>query len=232
MRYCFFFLLVSVLAVWWPKHAAAQTLDAAALASHHTVAVLPFEVAVDGLRLHYIRYYMGIDSTTATQQRLSAEQQQEARQAAYQMQALVHKQLLKKQPKHGYRVQFQPVADTNRRLQAAGITYENLASQSMDQLRQALGADAVLSGQVMLYQSVPKGLGIAARLLSKDPIVDPLSALEPSQTTASLLLYDCQSGQPVWRYDFARTGPNALKPSRLAPRLVWQALPVFPYCQP
>ncbi|RYY18271.1 MAG: hypothetical protein EOO36_08590 [Cytophagaceae bacterium] len=234
MRYRFLFLLVRVLVAGVPRLAAAQTLDAAALAGHHTVAVLPFEVSVDGLRLHYLRYYIGIDSTAATQQHLSAEQQQEARQAAYQMQALVHRQLLKKQPRHGYRVQFQALAETNRRLQAAGITYENLTSQPMDQMRQVLGVDALLSGQVLLYQSVPKGLGLAIRILSSEQLLLPNqpSALAPSQTTASLAVFDCRGDRLAWRYDFARTGPNALKPARLAPRLVRAALPTFPYCQP
>jgi hypothetical protein len=86
MRYRFLFLLVSVLAAWPLVRAAAQAPDTAALASHRTVAVLPFEVTLDGLRLRYLPYYMGTDSTAATQQKLSAEQQQEARQVAYQMQ--------------------------------------------------------------------------------------------------------------------------------------------------
>lgn len=233
MRYRFLFLLVSALAAWPLRHAAAQVPDTAALASHRTVAVLPFEVTLDGLRLRYLPYYMGTDSTAATQQKLSAEQQQEARQVAYQMQQGVADQLLKQQPKHGYRVQFQPVAETNQRLQAAGISYDNLLSQPMSRLRQVLGVDAVLSGQVMLFQAVPKGIGLAVRVLSADPIFpNQNSGLAPSQTTANLALFDCQRDHLVWRYDFARTGPNALKPERLAPRLVKAALPVFPYCQP
>jgi hypothetical protein len=233
MRYLFLFLLVSVLAAWRPQCAAAQVPDTSALASHRTVAVLPFEVTLDGLRLRYMPYYMGVDSTAATQHKLSAEQQQEASQVAYQMQQAVAEQLLKQQPPKGYRVQFQPVAETNRRLQAAGITYDNLLSQPMSQLRQVLGVDAVLSGQVMLYQAVPKGLGLALRILSDEPLLasNQPSALASSQTTASLALFDCQRDRLVWRYDFARTGPNALKPARLAPRLVQAALPAFPYCQ-
>lgn len=227
MRSCLFFLLLGGLLGWQPGQAAAQTFEAAALASHKVVAVLPFEATLEGLRMRDLRHLGTADT-------MSAAQQQEARKVAYQMQVLLYLELLGHQPRHGYQVQFQPVAETNRRLQAAGITYANLASQSMSQLRQALGVDAVLSGQVLLYQSVPKGLGLAVRLLSNEPLLfsNQPSAVTPSQTTANLTLHDCQSGRLAWRFDFARTGPNALKPVRLAPRLVREALPVFPYCQP
>lgn len=160
-----------------------------------------------------------------------AARRQQQLEVAYQMQGLMMQQLQEKQPKHGYRVQWQPVDETNRRLLAAGITYAELAKQPLSHLRQVLGVDALLTGQVLLYQPIPKSMGLALRVLNNEPLLYGPSTVPPSQTEASLALYDCASGRLVWQFDFGRTGPNALPPVRLAPRLVKAALPSLPYCQ-
>ncbi|RZK47830.1 MAG: hypothetical protein EOO59_17335 [Hymenobacter sp.] len=232
----FLFLLVGLLTTWGPLPAAAQTAEAAAtLAGHRTVAILPMEVAQP--KLSDVRFTIP-DTLTAKrqQQQLEAKQRQEGRQVAYQMQELLYAQLLAQQPAKGYSVQFQSVAETNRRLQAAGITYDSLLNQSvaLPRLARVLGVDAVLAGQVLLFQFLPRGLGLAARLLLNEPVLpnDPSGNLPTSKTGATLLLYDCRSAQLAWTFDFTRTGNNTLKPERLAPKLVKAALPVFPYCQP
>jgi hypothetical protein len=229
----FFFLLVGLLAAWGPL--AAQSAEGAAtLASHRTVAILPMQVAQP--KLSDIRL-AGIDTLAATQQQrqAAATRKRESSQVAYQMQELVYAQLLAQRPSKGYSVELQTVAETNSRLQAAGITYDRLLAQSasLPQLAQVLGVDAVLTGEVLLFQFLPRGMGLAARLLLNEPVLpnDPSSNLPTSKTGATLLLYDCRSGQLAWSFDFTRTGNNALKPERLAPKLVKAALPAFPYCQ-
>jgi hypothetical protein len=217
----FLFLLVGLLTVGGPLVAAAQTAEAAAtLASHRTVAILPMQVAKPKLS----------DMRADT---LGTARQPEARQIAYQMQALVYAQLLAQQPAKGYSVQLQSVAETNTRLQAAGLTYEKLLAQSasLPQLAQILGVDAVLTGEVLLFQFLPRGMGLAARILLNEPVLanDPSGNLPSSKTGATLLLYDCHSSQLAWTFDFTHTGNNALKPERLAPKLVKAALPTFPY---
>jgi hypothetical protein len=232
----FLFLLVGLLTAGGPLAAAAQTAEAAAtLASHRTVAILPMQVAQPKLR--DIRPAV-LDTMKAAQrplQQAEANRQQEARQVAYQMQELVYAQLLAQRPAKGYSVQLQPVAETNSRLQAAGITYDKLLAQSasLPQLAQVLGVDAVLTGEVLLFQFLPRGMGLAARLLLNEPVLpnDPSSNLPTSKTGATLLLYDCRSSQLAWTFDYTRTGNNALKPERLAPKLVKAALLAFPYCQ-
>lgn len=220
----FLCLLVGLLTAGGPLTAAAQTAEAAAtLAGHRTVAILPMQVAKPKLS----------DIRVATADTLRAAQQPEARQIAYQMQALVYAQLLAQQPAKGYSVQLQSVAETNTRLQAAGLTYEKLLAQSasLPQLAQVLGVDAVLTGEVLLFQFLPRGMGLAARILLNEPVLsnDPTSNLPSSKTGATLLLYDCRSSQLAWTFDFTHTGNNALKPERLAPKLVKAALPTFPY---
>ena len=228
----FLSVLVGLLTAWGPLAAAAQTTEAAAtLASHRTVAILPMQVAQP--KLSDIR--AAFPDTLAATRQLQATQQQENRRVAYQMQELVYTQLVAQRPAKGYSVQLQAVAETNSRLQAVGITYEKLLAQSatLPQLAQVLGVDAVLTGEVLMFQFLPRGMGLATRLLLNEPVLpnDPSSNLPTSKTGATLLLYDCRSSQLAWTFDFTRTSNNALKPERLAPKLVKAALPVFPYYQ-
>lgn len=221
-----------------PGWAAVQTApptDAALLATHHTVAILPFEATVQVMQMRDFVYPNSTATAIMSQQQvqlpLDAAHRQQQLEVAYQMQGLTMQLLQEKQPKHGYRVQWQPVNETNRRLLAAGITYAELAKQPLSHLRQVLGVDALLTGQVLLYQPIPKSLGLALRVLNKEPLLYGPSTVPPSQTEASLALYDCASSRLVWQFDFGRTGANALPPGRLAPRLVKAALPSLPYCQ-
>ncbi|SES80585.1 hypothetical protein SAMN04487998_0316 [Hymenobacter actinosclerus] len=214
-----------------PQQYAGRTLNAPALSAHRTVAVLPFEVSQDRVRLRDIRYG-GADTTAATQRRIVGEwtdaQKREGKVVAYQLQQQLLTQLQARPPAAGYSVKFQPVAETNRRLQYAGISYEQLPGQSMSELQRILGVDALLSGQTDLYQPLPAGLGLAAKVLLNEPLVGP-SVIPSSQSTTNLTLHDCRTGELVWRFDFAGTGQGALRPDRLAERLVKAAAPVFPY---
>lgn len=233
MKRLILLLLGSVLALQAAAQVAVRTLEPAALAGHRAVAILPFEVAQDRLRARDIRYG-GTDTTAATARRASqawaARQRQEIRTTAYQLQALLYAQLLAQAPAPGYTVVFQPVAETNRLLLQAGITYENLAGQLMPDLQRVLGVDAILSGQTMLYQPLPKGVGLAARILFKEPIIsNQPSGVPRSAATTNLTIHDCATGKLAWRLDRQRAGDNALKPERLAQDLVRAALPAFPY---
>ena len=214
----------------------APPTDAALLAGHHTVAILPFEATVQVMKMHDLIYGTGPATAIMTRQRvqppLDSAQWQQQLEVAYQMQGLTMQQLQDRRPKHGYRVQWQPVAETNRRLLAAGITYAELAQQPLSRLQQVLGVDALLTGQVLLYQPIPKSMGLALRAFSNEPLLYGPSTVPPSQSDVTLALYDCASSRQVWQFDFTRTAANALPPVRLAPRLVKAALPSLPYCQP
>ncbi|GAB3232818.1 hypothetical protein GCM10027346_20320 [Hymenobacter seoulensis] len=232
-------VLLLLLAGWLaasctPSNYAVRTLDASALTAHRTVAILPFEVTQDRFRMRDLRY-LGSDTTLATQQRVqqdwTAQQQAESQALAYELQQLLYAELQKQRPAAGYTVQLQPVPETNRRLQAAGISYANLPERSMSELQQALGVDAILSGQTDLYQPLPGGLALAARLLLNEPLLatDSPSSIPFSQATTNLTVHDCRSGQLTWRFDYDRTGSAALKPAKLAADLVRRSASDFPY---
>ncbi|GAB2772151.1 hypothetical protein HNQ93_000724 [Hymenobacter luteus] len=229
-----FFGLLLLATACAPARYAAHTLNAPALVAHRTVAILPFEVTQDRLRLRDI-HYIAADTSGAALQRVQQEwhdkQRREGQAVAYQLQALLQARLREQQPPLGYSVQFQEVAETNRRLQQAGISYATLPEQSMEQLRQVLGVDAILSGQTDLYQPLPAGLGFAARALLQEPLLGSTapSAIPSSQATTNLTLHDCRTGQLVWRFDFERLGNAALRPTRLTRDLVRTSAAGFPY---
>jgi hypothetical protein len=224
--------LAATLTCCAPGRSTTSTLNQTALTAHRTVAILPFDVEQNRIQLSDIRF-PGADTTLTTQQRVrqewTAKQQWEGRHVAYRLQELFYDQLQAQKPTRGYTVQFQDVRETNRLLQQAGITYENLPDKSLEEVRQALGVDAVLSGETLLFQPLPNGVGLAARILLNEPLLGNQSIIPASEATTSLTLYDCREKQLAWRLDFQRTGNNALKPERLAQNLVRAAMPSFPY---
>ncbi len=225
-----FLLFLGLLSASCTRQSYSVTaMDAPALTAHRTVAIMPFDVQLDRLRLRDIRYAgtsPSAEDIAKRQQQWTAQQQLERRNLGYQLQQQLQLQLQAQRPSRGYTVQFQDVRETNKRLLQAGITYENLLDHSMKELQQALGVDAVLSGQTLLYQPLPNGLNLAARVL----LHENLSANVPSNTaTTNLTLHDCRNGRLSWRFDYERAGSASLKPERLSKDLVRAASYSFPY---
>ncbi|OON67703.1 hypothetical protein [Hymenobacter sp. CRA2] len=212
---------------------AARTVQAAPLTAHRSVAILPFDVALDRLRLRDLGY-LGTDpsaeATRQAQDQWTAQHEEERRTTAYALQNLLHQQLLAQQPARGYTVDFLSADETNRRLRAAGISYENLLDQSMPALQQALGVDAVLFGRAELHQPLPKGVELATRLLFNEPLINTAGAVDGA--TATLALRDARSGELAWSFSYERGGTNALQPARLTRHLVKAAAPALPYRRP
>ncbi|UOR05172.1 hypothetical protein MUN82_19820 [Hymenobacter aerilatus] len=212
---------------------ATRDVNQSVLATHRTVAILPFEVELDRLRTQDIVYH-GTGNPTpeqiAQRQQQWTEEQRQARETlAYDLQRSLHNQVQTAKKRGSYPVVFQSVGDTNERLRAAGITYDNLFEHSMTELQQALGVDAVLSGSATLYQPMPNGVAVAAHLLSNTPLLlgGPLTG---NVVTANLTVHDCRSGELVWRFNYERTGSTTLPTAEaLVKQLLRPATKTFPY---
>ncbi|MBW3130769.1 MULTISPECIES: hypothetical protein [Hymenobacter] len=212
---------------------ATRDVNQPVLATHRTVAILPFEVELDRLRTQDILYHGTSDPTPeqiAQRQQQWTESQRQAREAlAYELQRCLHNQVQTMRGQGSRSVAFQPVRETNQRLRAAGITYDNLFEHSMTELQQALGVDAVLSGAATLYQPMPNGVAVAAHLLSNTPLLlgGPLTG---NVTTANLTVHDCRSGEMVWRFNYERTGSTTVPTAdALVKQLLRPAAKTFPY---
>ena len=203
-----------------------QALEPAALAAHRTVAILPFAVELE--RLRDVVVHAGVWSTDSAARTLGSTLesglQAERRQMGYQLQAAFQAELMRQQVERPATSTFQNPAETNQRLARAGITYENLPTRSMAELRAALGVDAVLTGQTSMRQLLPGGVSIAVFVLSNssNPMAD-------NAVRTSLDIYDTQTGQLVWRFDHELHGKPSTSPVALSKALVRDMKGDFPY---
>ena len=205
------------------RSSVTTDVNQAALAAHRTVAILPFEVSLKRLRGADIRL-----QHPPTPAEWRQEKQRERREMAYDLQTQL-REALRQQNHDEYTVQFQPVSETNRRLRAAGISYDSLFAQPVPALRRALGVDAVLWGRAVLYQPLPNGVAVAARLLGSAPLLGN-GPLNGNDTRADLTIHDGRTGALVWRLAYRRSGA-VLPPAELARALVKSSVKTFPYCR-
>jgi hypothetical protein len=219
-------LLTGALSAGCARHSfQGRALAPAALATHRTVAILPFAVELERLRdvVTHPAVWASTASAPATdplQNALAAER----RQMGYQLQAALQAELLRQQAQHPAFSTFQTPAETNQRLARAGITYESLPTRSMAELRAALGVDAVLTGQTYMRQLLPGGVSIAVFVLSNNtnPMAD-------NAVRTYLDIYDAQDGRLVWQFDHELRGKPSTSPVALAKALVHDMRGEFPY---
>jgi hypothetical protein len=229
-----FFLLISFLVAGALSSGCARhsfqgrALAPAALATHRTVAILPFAVELERLRdavAHPGAWAAGATwpGGSPLQGALAAER----RQMAYQLQAALQAELVRQQAGHPATSAFQSPAETNQRLARAGITYESLPTRSMAELRAALGVDAVLTGHTYMRQLLPGGVSIAVFVLSNNnanPMAD-------NAVQTFLDIYDAQDGRLVWQFDHELRGKPSTSPVALARALARDMRGGFPYFQ-
>ncbi|WP_226171472.1 hypothetical protein [Hymenobacter lucidus] len=211
-RYLLPLLLLGLLASCSQRVYSTREIVPQALTRHRLVAILPFDVQLARIRLQ--------DIAAAPD---PEKQQEQRRLVAYQLQQELLKQLAERQAKHPYSVQFQNVAETNSRLERAGITYDNLNDHSMAELQAALGVDAILSGETSLFQPLPNGLAVALLVLTDT------GGLAPSEVLTNVTIHDCQSGELVWKFDHQLIGDLSPSPATLARVLVRNSARTFPY---
>ena len=201
-----------------------RVLAPAALATHHTVAILPFTVELERLRDLAVHAGAWADSTRPLGSTLESGLRAERRQMSYQLQAALQTELIRRQAQYPTTVAFQNPADTNQRLARAGITYESLPTRSMAELRAALGVDALLTGRTSMRQLLPGSVSIAVFVLSNstNPMAD-------NSVRTYLDIYDTQNGQLVWQFDHELAGKPSVSPVALAKELVHRMQGGFPY---
>ncbi|UOQ72721.1 hypothetical protein [Hymenobacter cellulosilyticus] len=224
-RSCFFALLLVGATACSQRSYSTRELVPQALSQHKLVAILPFDVQIDKLNLEPITYIgsdVSPEEIDKRRQRWEEKQQEQRKVVAYQLQQELLKQLVLRQAKRPYSVQFQNVAETNSRLERAGITYANLNDHSMAELKAALGVDAVLSGETSLFQPLPNGVAVALLVLTN-------AGIPQSEVLTNVTIHDCQSGELVWKFDHQQVGELSSSPATLARVLVRNSARTFPY---
>lgn len=177
-------------------------------AKHETVAVLPFITTIDRRNLK-----SGYDPEA-----LAAAELDEA----YKFQRQLALQFLNRMQKGEYTVTFQPVDRTNVLLERAGIEYEDLRAYTRDEIGDALGVDAIISGEIRRANPVGTGAAVASAFL-----VGIASAT--NEVTVTMSVHDAETGQLVWAYDHVAQGSLGSSSERLARGLMRNSASKFPY---
>ena len=187
------------------------------------MAILPFAVDLERLRDLVAHAKAWSDSANRPLgSTLESGLRAERRQMGYQLQAALQAELLRQQVQHPTTVTFQNPADTNQRLARAGITHERLPT-SMAELRAVLGVDALLTGETSMLQWLPGGVNIAVFVLGK---TNPMAV---NGVHTCLDIYDVQTGQSVWQFDYELRGKPSTSPAALAKPLVHDMQGGLPY---
>lgn len=164
------------------------------------VAVLP--VAVEEVWMRGLTRPALPDTTAAARQK----KWRRCQKIGYQLQTALYERL-RTQPTYAagrQPVWLQAPAETNQRLQQAGLRYEDLARQSPEQLRQVLGAGAVLLGHTTVTR-VPFGTELALNALLASS-----SASVPAQLVATSLTLRGPAEKPLWQASFTSGGNSPL----------------------
>ncbi|KUG08156.1 hypothetical protein [Solirubrum puertoriconensis] len=186
------------------------------LQTHRTVAVLPFYVRVERPWLSEVSF----DDLGMSEAEFDRRQAAEIRGLAYGLQG----ELATRLQQQSWRVQFQEVAETNKRLSQAGISLDSLGYRSTEELQQVLGVDAVLAGETRVVQSLPGPLAMLMLFAPTDPSEAPLNVVR-----SYLSVYDGRTGQLAWRFEHEQTGNVVVNAKSLGKELAKRAYTALPY---
>ncbi|KOY86882.1 hypothetical protein AD998_12660 [bacterium 336/3] len=174
---------------------------------HKTVAILPFQVTIKMKKLPKNTTVEDI----ARQEKLEATNIQNS----------VYTFLLRKSKK--YTVTFQDVAKTNALLAKAGITQENMATKTMDEIAKALEVDAVIGGSVVTDRPISEGGAVALAVLAG-------VWFAPSNEAKTVMtIHNGADAELLWRYERTVSGGVGSSTDDLVERMMRQIARNFPY---
>lgn len=129
---------------------------------------------------------------------------------------------LKEMSKNKYTVTFQDIDKTNALLSKAGITYEKLKGFSKEELCNALGVDAVISGKVIMDKPMSEGGAVALGLL--------LGVwASTNDVNVSMTIHDKTNSDLLWKYDWVAQGSVGSNTEQLTKGLMKNVSKKFPY---
>jgi hypothetical protein len=193
---------------------------------HHVIAVLPFEMVLDGDPPAKL---------TKEQIALIEEAESTAFQEAYYYrllhQASVHR-------KHPIRIEIQPVETTNRLLAEAGVGIRESWGLSAKSLARVLRVDAVISTSVekTRYLSDGESLGIDLGLQVVNDVTEgrlgpvlPWGLVKTHDIWANCELIDGLDGSVIWQTDIAQTADWQHSANQVVDGFTRKLAKKFPY---
>lgn len=180
----------------------------ATTAAHHTVAILPFHVAISRVR-------MPKSLTAADLDRMEHEE-------GLAVQTQLQMQLLRRSER--YTVQFQDVARTNALLARAGLTVDSLDSRTMEDIAKLLEVDAVISGRIERSKPMATGTAIALGVLFGAAFMG-----NTNRVGVNLQLHNGQDGALLWTFAHHFGGSIGSSPEGLAEAMMGSIAKRLPY---
>lgn len=202
------FLLTLPLAGCATHQAYLNPQFGATTSAHRTVAILPFHVTISRERL----------ARHLTPEDVARMEKEEG----FAVQTQLHTQLLRRSDR--YTVEFQDVARTNVLLERAGLNYDNLQSRTKEEIAQALGVNAVISGRIQRSKPMATGTAIAMGVL-----FGGLFMGNTNEVGVDLQLHDATNGALLWTFAHKFGGSIGSSPERLAEAMMGSVARRFPY---
>lgn len=179
--------------------------------SHKTVAILPFGVSYDRLKLP-----KGMTEAAAKE----AEKQE-----GFAMQNELYTRMLNRVQKGEYTVTFQDVAKTNSLISEAGVSYDALKTTDRKKICDLLKVDAVLSGTISREKPMSEGLAVGLGV-----VFGVWGAT--NKVNVVLDIHEHGSGEMIWEYSHEASGSVGSSTKSLAESLMKNISKRFPYRRP
>ncbi|MDE0226864.1 MAG: hypothetical protein OXP28_17275 [Gammaproteobacteria bacterium] len=174
-------------------------------ASHETVAILPFDVAINASTQ---------GKNAPSQEELDAI---EAQQAEIFQRAL-YVQFLEKQERGRYTVDIQDIDETNVRLSRLE---QSGAAMTKAETAKLIGVDAVVSGKMSLSKPMGTGWAVATTLL--------LGFGATNSGIVHMTVHEGEGGKLMWSYEHELSGGVMSSPESVAKALMGGIANKFPY---
>lgn len=175
--------------------------------THKQVAVIPFQVNIDLKKLPEGMEYEDIKIMEKNE--------------GYQFQSELISRYLRRSAKGEYTVEFQDASRTNHLLSQAGLSYEDLAVRSKEELAKILGVDAIISGRVRRSKPMSTGAAVASALLIGFSVTNEVSV--------NMNIHDGESGKLLWNFDHEVSGSLGSSANGIAEALTRASANRFPY---
>lgn len=176
---------------------------------HKEIAILPFHAIVE-LRPNQRR--------SMTDQEFYDLESSEA----LAVQSALHSYFLKRKEKHEFSVEFQNITKTNAILQRNGVTNENIASYTPEELSEMLGVDAVVTGIFNTSKPMSDGAALAMGVL--------VGFYGPTNSgKISINISDGMSGNLLWKYEKTLSRSLGSSTNQVINTMMRKASKKFPY---
>ena len=135
--------------------------------------------------------------------------------------------LLRRGQQRGYTVQFQDVRQTTARLRESNIPFEQLRTQTPQELARILGVDAVLSTSVLTSKPMSDGAAVALGVASS--LMGGGAWGATNQANITVNIHEAEAGKLLWKYDYLASGSVFSSSDAIVDALMRNASKKFPY---